>query len=258
MNISFCLFRRLSAKNLLPLLLLCLTLLCTSDGSELLRPTMRSLFYNALQPLGSTMYIWGGGWNESDTGAGIEALTIGISHRWRAFSEWQTSDYDFRATKYQIHDGLDCSGYIGWLLYNTLHTPDCSGYVFPASITASRLAALHLGTLTIDETWLPGDICSMPGHVWLCLGTCPDGSVLLIHSSPPGVRLCGTGSQAIRLAERIMLFHYSDWFIRYPDCSVSTDYLYKSEKLRWHSFIFPDTGHYRSLSANQITEFLFP
>ena len=30
----------------------------------------------------------------------------------------------------------------------------------------------------------PGDIVSQPGHVWICLGRCPDDSILLIHSSP--------------------------------------------------------------------------
>ena len=239
-------------------LLLCLTLLCSSDGSELLRPSMESLFHNALLPLGTTMYVWGGGWNEEDTGAGTEALTLGISPRWKEFFFAQNTEYDFHTTKFQIHDGLDCSGYIGWLLYNTLRTPDCTGYVFPASRAVSRLADLHLGTLTIDKTWLPGDICSMPGHVWMCLGSCFDGSVLLIHSSPPGVRLCGTGPQAIRLAEGIMSSHSPDWFSRYPDCSVSSDYLETSEKLRWHSYIFPDRADWICFSAGQISNLLFP
>ena len=38
----------------------------------------------------------------------------------------------------------------------------------------------------------PGDICTMATHVWMSLGCCPDGSILLVHSSPPGCILCGT------------------------------------------------------------------
>lgn len=246
-----------------------------------MRPSMNRLFHNALLPLGTTMYVWGGGWNEADTGAGEEALTLGISPRWAAFSRWQSKDYDFHLTAYQIHDGLDCSGYMGWLLYNTLCTPHCTGYVFSASQTACRLGDLNLGTLTLDEKWLPGDICSMPGHVWLCLGTCSDGSVLLLHSSPPGVRLCGTAasprqdpsvrkkespysnpedtkSQAVLLAEQILSSHYPDWYSRYPDCRVSPDYLTQSEKLRWHSYIFYDAKDWTCLSANQVADILFP
>lgn len=229
------------------------------------------------------MYIWGGGWNEADTGAGNEALTIGVSPRWKAFSSWQSSDYDFHRTKFQLHDGLDCSGYMGWLLYNTVRTPDCSGYVFSAARMASRLSDLHLGTLVRDDRWLPGDLCSMPGHVWLCLGTCSDGSVLLIHSSPPGVRICGTSSkkavtnstndscdnrntpgpqfadtQAVLLARRIMSDCYPDWYVRYPDCAVPVDYLTSSEKLRWHPYIFPDLDKWIRLSATEVTDALFP
>lgn len=44
--------------------------------------TLENLLKTALLPIGNTMYIYGGGWNEEDTGAGIEAMTIGVSHKW--------------------------------------------------------------------------------------------------------------------------------------------------------------------------------
>ena len=74
-------------------------------------------------PIGKTMYIYGGGWNENDTGAGIEAMTLGIDPKWAEFAQKQDSsynfkDYDYKQNKEYIHLGLDCSGYIGWLLYN--------------------------------------------------------------------------------------------------------------------------------------------
>ena len=39
----------------------------------------------------------------------------------------------------------------------------------------------------------PGDIVSIEGHVYLSLGTCEDGSIVLLHSSPQaGVQISGT------------------------------------------------------------------
>ena len=32
--------------------------------------------------------------------------------------------------------------------------------------------------------YYPGDIVSMNGHVWMCLGKCSDGGILLVHTSP--------------------------------------------------------------------------
>ena len=38
----------------------------------MLEKTLENLLKTALLPIGKTMYIYGGGWNEKDTGAGIE------------------------------------------------------------------------------------------------------------------------------------------------------------------------------------------
>ncbi|MDD6810458.1 MAG: hypothetical protein PUD93_01120 [Lachnospiraceae bacterium] len=29
----------------------------------------------------------------------------------------------------------------------------------------------------------PGDVFSIRGHVWICVGTCEDGSILILHST---------------------------------------------------------------------------
>lgn len=50
------------------------------------------LLKNAMLPIGQTMYIWGGGWNEEDTGAGVEAVSIGVSPRWKEFADKQSGD----------------------------------------------------------------------------------------------------------------------------------------------------------------------
>lgn len=75
---------------------------------------MERLLRTSLLPVGQTMYIWGGGWNQDDAGAGIEAVTLGVSKRWAEYAAWQTEQYDFDQTRYQSHDGLGmCEIFVG-------------------------------------------------------------------------------------------------------------------------------------------------
>ncbi|MBQ9990942.1 MAG: hypothetical protein IJP31_08375 [Lachnospiraceae bacterium] len=150
----------------------------------------------AREPLGQTMYIWGGGWNEEDGGAGREARTLGLSPVWKKYADQQDETYDYRKTRFQVHNGLDCSGYMGWVVYNLMETKSGEpGYVISSTEMAADFAERGFGEFTKAgevKDWKAGDIMSMEGHVWMALGSCEDGSVVLIHSSPPGVRLCGT------------------------------------------------------------------
>lgn len=227
--------------------------------------TLENFLATALLPVGETMYIWGGGWNEEDTGAGEEACSIGVSPNWKAFAAAQTADYDYQETRYMIHDGLDCSGYVGWTVYNVMESEDGKeGYVLKSTDTAKTYASYGWGDyLSSDQVadWLPGDIASMKGHVWICLGTCEDGSVLLVHSSPPGVRLCGTQasgdtSEAVTLANQFMSAHCPDWFARYPECSVDPSYIRNSGQLRWNTETFPDAEELRALTPAALLEYL--
>lgn len=239
------------------------------DGSNLEENEMRNLqsfLTTALLPLGNTMYVWGGGWNEEDTGAGPDACTLGVSENWAAFAAKQTAKYNYRETRYQIRDGLDCSGYVGWVVYNVMETEDGrEGYVFPSTEMAEKLASFGWGTyLPADavQNWRAGDVASMKGHVWICLGTCGDGSVLLIHSSPPGVRLCGTAgssgrSDAVTLAEEYMKTHYPDWYDRFPDCQVSKTYLTSAGQFRWSADTFPDAEEIRGLTPAELMKQLY-
>lgn len=221
----------------------------------------------AAAPVGSTMYVWGGGWNEADTGAGIEAVTLGLSERWAAFAKEQDSGYNYKDHRYQIHDGLDCSGYVGWAVYNVMETENGGkGYVSSSTGMAQVLADRGLGEYISREDmdrWLPGDIMSMKGHVWISLGMCGDGSVLLLHSSPPGVIFCGTAladgsdSQAVKLAQTIMSTHYPDWYAHYPDCSRPASYLEKSSAMRWNTNVLADEEGIRQMSAEQVVNLLF-
>lgn len=230
--------------------------------------SMENLIYTALAPVGSTMYVWGGGWNEADTGAGPEALSIGCSKRWTEFAAMQGSDYDYHNFRYQIHDGLDCSGYIGWTLYNLFHTEnsqsESDGYVMKSSLMAKTLADYGWGELisAFEATeWKPGDICSMSGHVWLSLGMCQDGSVLLLHASPPGVRICGTApndnekTDAVILAEQWMSGCYPKWYEKFPKCNVNASYLTASDVMRWNSATLEDAERFQAMSAEEIAAY---
>ena len=47
--------------------------------------TLRNFLAAALAPVGTTLYVYGGGWNRQDTGASAQAVTIGQPASWRAF-----------------------------------------------------------------------------------------------------------------------------------------------------------------------------
>lgn len=222
--------------------------------------TMQNLFQKALEPVGTTMYIWGGGWNDEDNGAGSTSTQIGVNSQWKEFAEMQDENYDFTMYRFQREKGLDCSGYIGWVIYNIFETEDNkSGYVTTSTDMAKNFAERGWGTLIENpEEFLPGDIVSMEGHVWISLGTCEDGSVLLIHSSPPGVSVCGTqiegkeSSVAIELATEFMTQYYPDWQKKYPNRTVSNSYLKNVSLMRWNSTTMSDAKEYQNLSGEEI------
>ncbi len=238
-----------------------------TEPPEPVKPSLLGFLKTAVSPVGSTMYIWGGGWNEADTGAGIEAVTLGLSPQWSAFAALQDSSYNYKNHRYEIHNGLDCSGFAGWTVYNALETENGRpGYVVKASTMAQSLADRGLGQFIPAkkvDAWLPGDIMSMKGHVWISLGMCSDGSVLMVHASPPGVILCGTAlpdgskSQAVALAEQVMAEQFPDWYSRYPRCDRGYHYLESSSAMRWGD-ILSDTEGVRQMTADEVVEALFP
>ena len=238
----------------------------TINQEEPTVPSLEAFLRNALLPVGETAYIWGGGWNEEDTAAGPEACSIGVSPNWKAFADRITSDYDTKKTRYQIHDGLDCSGYVGWVVYNTFETEDGKeGYVYSSTKTAETYASFGWGDFLPAKSvqdWRPGDIASMNGHVWISLGTCEDGSVLLVHSSPPGVRLCGTAaskgtSEAVKLATEYMKTYYPDWYSRFPDCESKKTYLEGTSQMRWNEETFPDCKELQAMSPEELLKLLY-
>ena len=102
---------------------------------------------------------------------------------------------------------------------------------------AGELAARGWGSLLpAPESFRPGDVCSIRGHVWLCMGTCGDGSVLLAHSTPSpsregcpggGVQLSalspdGSGGEALALADAVMRRRPA-WYRRYAPIAEPWD-----------------------------------
>lgn len=108
---------------------------------------------------------------------------------------------------------------------------------------------------------------SSSGHVWMVVGQCNDGSVVLLHSSPPGVQLAGTptpsgktNSRAVKLAATYMKKYFPKWYRKYPDCSVSYQYLTQYAQMRWDvsgKSVMSDPEGYRNKNANQILKDLF-
>ncbi len=238
--------------------------------------TIKNFLQTAIAPVGSTMYVWGGGWNKEDTAAGKEARTTGLSKSWRTFSKKQTTTYNYNNYRYQIHDGLDCSGYVGWCVYNVMNTQNNQpGYVLSASKQAKKFARLGFGkyrSASKIRNYKAGDImsstCSCCGHVWIVIGQCEDGSVVLVHASPPGVQINGTttpdgekDSQAYRLAKKYMKKYYPTWYQKYEEVSRGPAYLSHYGQMRWNTtgdeVFLSDPDRYQKMSADKILKDLF-
>ena len=209
--------------------------------------TLQNLLRTALMPVGIALYVYGGGWNRQDTGSGNTAMHIGLPQSWIDFFDRQNACYAYRNDNNPAHSyyptdgwnqygyaGLDCSGYLGWTLYNTLHTEsasvsDCDGYIapaaefahtrpkslgypFPVRTAATACRSRPRSVPAISSAWTV--MCGMHR-------SCRDGSIVIAHSTPSpsktdckggGVQLSALNPasdadkncQAYRLAERFM------------------------------------------------------
>lgn len=238
--------------------------------------TVKNFLKTAIAPIGSTMYVWGGGWNKADTGAGTDAKRIGLSPAWRSFAKNKKASYNYKNYRYQIHNGLDCSGYVGWVVYNVLNTKmSKKGYVYSASKQAKIFSKAGFGSYTEAskvKDYKAGDImsstCKCCGHVWIVIGQCEDGSVVLVHSSPAGVQINGTvtpggtkNSQAVKLSQKYMKKYYSQWYNRYPKMDRGSSYLSHYGQMRWltsgDKVILSDPDGYQNMSPEEILRDLF-
>ena len=226
------------------------------------RKTLKNFLSTALMPVGTTLYMFGGGWNWQDTGTSRFVCEIGVPESWISFFQSQDMNYTFKSQDYASGDlmenadpansyypyygwneynyaGVDCSAYIAWTTYNTINKKSGkSGYLTNSKRIASSYAGRSWGTLSTDfnkpknsrsSDFKPGDIISIDGHAWITLGTCSDGSILILHSSPtlsytnepgggPQISAIGDSEdcKAFKLAEEYMTKYYPEWSSRYP------------------------------------------
>ncbi len=163
--------------------------------------TVKNFLSCAVSPIGKALYVYGGGWNFEDSGSSTIARTIGLSPTWEKFYKSQDFTYDHKKQTYPdngwneyYYAGLDCSGFIGWTLYNTFNTESGKdGFVMPSKKMASTFGNdKKLGSFVHPETkdyakiikmLHPGDIISIDGHAYIVLGTCDDGSMIIVHST---------------------------------------------------------------------------
>lgn len=213
--------------------------------------TLKNYLQTAMNPVGTALYVYGGSWDWQDVNSSNQALTIGLPQSWIDFFQQQDANYTYKnsadpAHSYYPHNswnqyyyaGVDCSAYIGWTVYNVMHTESTTndlsdGYVMSAVKMAKTFAEKGWGTWTRDiKSFKPGDIFSMSGHVWTVLGVCDDGSIVFLHSTPSdskagqgggGVQLSALNPnsdddkncEAYKLVTKYMTKYYPEWSDRY-------------------------------------------
>ena len=266
--------------------------------------TLKNFLTTALQPVGTTLYIYGGSWDWQDEGSSLQATTIGIPQSWIDFYQYQNADYTYRekdgnknpSSSYYPYGkwnqycyvGEDCSGYVGWVIYNTLNKENGKdGYVMGATKMAKTFAENGWGTWTQDvkiptnhdgSDFKVGDIFSMNGHVWISFGTCDDGSIVIAHSTPSnsingqpggGIQISAIGPsencEAYQLAKMYMEKYYPDWCRRYKVVlKKSEDYIkFKKDsaagKFSWNleNGILTDPDDYANKKPAEILKDIF-
>ena len=263
--------------------------------------TLKNFLATAMEPVGTALYVYGGTWDWQDVNSSNQAMTIGLSQSWIDFFQSQDANYTYKynddhSESYYPHEqwnqyyygGIDCSAFVGWSVYNTMHTTNGSvangdkGYVMSATQQAKNFAETQKwGTWSQEKPFKPehfktGDVFSMNGHVWICLGKCEDGSLVILHSTPSdsingqgggGVQINGVGDsencQAVKLAEEYMSKYYPQWWERYHKVYKSFDSYTKysgkdAGKFSWDlKNTLADPDGYANKKADEILADLF-
>ena len=97
--------------------------------------TVKNYLATALEPVGTSLYVYGGAWDWQDSNSSPQARTIGIPQTWIDFFQQQDAGFTYKnsenpASSYYPHNswnqyyfaGPDCSGYVGWSVYNVMNT----------------------------------------------------------------------------------------------------------------------------------------
>lgn len=229
-------------------------------------PGIKDFLMAALEPVGKCLYVYGGGWNEEDTGAGVETMSYGVSPRWVEFFDEQDNTYNYEEHKYEIHNGLDCTGYLGYSAYQVFGDKYADdGYVFSSGSVGDNFLRLFGGTLVPNTKVIErkaGDVMVTKGHVWIVVGECDDGSVLFLQSCPPSVTFSGTpaadgegNSEAVALAKKTMKSIAPEAFGRYSKtCKCGMAYVTDYDCYSFPEEVLPDPDGLREMSAEEVLE----
>ena len=237
--------------------------------------TVKNYLLNALKPVGSTLYVWGGGWAQPTV------TYKGLYPLWKQWYDANSGDYDYNnyrdLSQSTRAKGLDCSGFVAWSTYNVMQTKSGvgSGYADSAATVASTYANYGWGSLRTQATlkqnnyrgqFQAGDVASSPGHAWIVLGQCSDGSYVIVHSTPPCVQIAGTptpsgnySSEAISLAKEYMNRYYPSTVEKFGLGSSTgyTTYFAGCNTMRWNDSTLSDPDGYADMDAEQILADLF-
>ena len=166
--------------------------------------TVKNLLVTVIEPVGKTMYIWGGGWNAEDTGSGEGSTHIGLMPEWEPFTKQQDADYDFHNFEYQINKGLDCSGFVGWTLYNVFNTENGKvGFVMPSTKMAREFANRGFGSFKDKSEvtdYKAGDIMSGQGMCGFALASAKMEALYLCIAR---LKVCKLTERRLLMATRI-------------------------------------------------------
>lgn len=107
-------------------------------------------------------------------------------------------------------------------------------------------------------TFTPGDVVAIDGHVWMVIGMCSDGSVVIVHATPPVIQISGTvtpsgskNSEAVQLAQAYMknIFRCGE---QIQSVYRIKGYLNGVRRFQWYSSKLTDPDGLRNMSAEQV------
>jgi hypothetical protein len=231
--------------------------------------TLKGLLANGLKPMGSPLYIFGGGHDTAD------ATRIGVNPQWKKFFNSQNAGYNHTFYRYQYGNGLDCSGFVGWTVFNTVNQTSEDGIWCTESSGKTGEFYFKKGWGSYKSgftspSFRAGDVVGYNGHVWIVLGKCSDGSYVIMHSSPQGVKLAGTvhpqtgssDSVAVSLAKKYMKKYFSSYTNKMTNdgYTCGNSYLKNTSSTTLYRFrwvlngtgILTDPDGYASKSAEEI------